>query len=70
MNKQEQTTKEEVIKYLKRARRSRRGNTQGCGCLLFFIGLVITGASLGIGSPIGVPLMIIGIVVLIVGFFL
>jgi len=52
----------------KAAKRKKRGNTQGAGCLLLLVGggLVLAGISPGVGGFLAV----IGLVVLVVGFFL
>lgn len=52
----------------RKERNRRRGNAQGCGCLLIVIGFFL-GVTL-IGAPFGGLLVMIGIIILIVGFFL
>ncbi|MCA9558082.1 MAG: hypothetical protein KC583_05885, partial [Myxococcales bacterium] len=48
-------------------RRKRRGNTQGCGCLLIILaGLMMATA---VGGPLAIIVGFVGIVVLIVGLF-
>jgi ferric-dicitrate binding protein FerR (iron transport regulator) len=51
---------------LEKQRRSRRGNTQGCGCLLILAGLLLC----FLIPPLGGLSLLIGIIVLIVGLIL
>jgi uncharacterized membrane protein YvbJ len=55
-------------KTAKRERNKRRGNTQGAGCLLIILSIIL--GSTVVGTPIAIPLVIIGLVILVVGFFL
>lgn len=48
---------------LEKQRKSRRGNTQGCGCLLMIVGLFCA----FLFPPIGGLFLLIGFIVLIVG---
>jgi hypothetical protein len=50
----------------KKERRARRGRTQGCGCLLILFGIVL----LLLIPFLGGLLLIIGLIVLVVGFCL
>ncbi|MDD5207245.1 MAG: zinc ribbon domain-containing protein [Desulfobacterales bacterium] len=51
----------------KKARRARRGNIQGAGCLLMIIALVL-GFTM-VGAPFAILLGVAGVIILIVGLF-
>lgn len=57
----------EVKKELRRQQSNRRGNLQGCGCILIVLGLL--GVVLVLPIPFAVPLIFLGAVILIVGLF-
>lgn len=54
-------------KQAKKARRIKKGNVQGVGCLLMMI-VIILGLTV-IGIPFAVFIFVAGLVVLVVGFF-
>ena len=54
-------------KKAKKERRHRRGNIQGAGCILIILAIIL-GVTV-IGVPFAIALGIIGLAVLIVGFF-
>lgn len=56
----------EIKKLLKKEKRRRRGNLQGCGCILIVASIVL-GISI-VGLPISGPLFLIGLVILVIGF--
>jgi uncharacterized membrane protein YvbJ len=55
-------------KEAKKERRNRRGNVQGAGCLVIILAIIL-GLTV-IGAPFAIFLGIIGLVVLIIGFFI
>jgi hypothetical protein len=54
-------------KKAKKERRHRRGNIQGVGCILIILAIIL-GVTV-LGAPFAIALGIIGLVILIVGFF-
>lgn len=64
----EPLTPAQLRKEIRKASRSRSGNAFGCGCLLVVIGTISTLTV--VLSPIGVPLFLIGVGVMIVSLFL
>jgi predicted RNA-binding Zn-ribbon protein involved in translation (DUF1610 family) len=57
---------QELIRYFKKERRRRRGNTQGCGCLVVILSILLF-----IIFPLaGIILIIFGLILLIIGFLL
>lgn len=60
--------KEEIRKEVKKQSRTRRGNTQGCGCLLILASIAL--AFTLVGLPFAGIVFLVGLIVLIVGFFI
>jgi hypothetical protein len=59
-----------TIAFLEKQRRDRRANTQGCGCLLMLLAIGISILYPTLGLLIGGTLLLVGLIVLIVGFCL
>lgn len=54
-------------KQSKKERRNKRGNIQGAGCLLIILAFIL-GITV-VGAPFAIFIGIVGLVVLIIGFF-
>jgi hypothetical protein len=62
----------EITKAFAKQRRHRQGNLQGCGCILIVLGLLAMTLTLPLLlplAPFATLLIVVGIVVLILGFF-
>jgi len=60
-------SKDEIKKELQKQVRNRRGNLQGCGCLLIILSIILA-ISL-IGAPLAGLVFFLGLIILIVGLF-